>query len=418
MEGLASQHSATQAGTRSLVLRLGFLYAVLFLIIGCYLPYVPVWLKWRAFTADEIAILLATPLFGRILVAPTMTFVADRLGNRRVVLIVLAWASLASYAALWVAGGFWQMLLAMVFVALASTTLMPLTETIATSLTSLGTGAPTGQHGMVGFTQRVPETGALLNSLFWDQPVDPTQWQSAPTVFEQVRSQGGLATVISKTEFAESGLTRAALRGATYVGTGNVDDRLQAAVAAANEGPSLTYVYDGDLDATGHRFGVDSDAWRAQLQAVDEDVQELRAALPDSVGLVVTADHGMVDSTTQSRIDIDEIPGLREGVVLLGGEARFRHLYCAPSDAVVVRDRWQERLGDQVTALTRQEAVAQGWFGEVRADVSPRIGDVVVAAHDQVGLFSSRDFAYEMTLVGLHGSLTPREMEIPILQVH
>lgn len=131
MEGLASQHSATQAGTRSLVLRLGFLYAVLFLIIGCYLPYVPVWLKWRAFTADEIAILLATPLFGRILVAPTMTFVADRLGNRRVVLIVLAWASLASYAALWVAGGFWQMLLAMVFVALASTTLMPLTETIA-----------------------------------------------------------------------------------------------------------------------------------------------------------------------------------------------------------------------------------------------------------------------------------------------
>ncbi len=290
-------------------------------------------------------------------------------------------------------------------------------STTATSLTSLGTGAPTGQHGMVGFTQRVPETGALLNSLFWDQPVDPTQWQSAPTVFEQVRSQGGLATVISKTEFAESGLTRAALRGATYVGTGNVDDRLQAAVAAANEGPSLTYVYDGDLDATGHRFGVDSDAWRAQLQAVDEDVQELRAALPDSVGLVVTADHGMVDSTTQSRIDIDEIPGLREGVVLLGGEARFRHLYCAPSDAVVVRDRWQERLGDQVTALTRQEAVAQGWFGEVRADVSPRIGDVVVAAHDQVGLFSSRDFAYEMTLVGLHGSLTPREMEIPILQV-
>jgi predicted AlkP superfamily pyrophosphatase or phosphodiesterase len=62
-------------------------------------------------------------------------------------------------------------------------------------------------------------------------------------------------------------------------------------------------VYDGDLDATGHRFGVDSDAWRAQLQAVDEDVQELRAALPDSVGLVVTADHGMVDATTQSRID-------------------------------------------------------------------------------------------------------------------
>ena len=28
---------------------------------------------------------------------------------------------------------------------------------------------------------------------------------------------------------------------------------------------------------------------------------------------------------------------------------------------------------------------------------------------------SSADFPYEMTLIGLHGSLTPREMHIPIL---
>ena len=30
-------------------------------------------------------------------------------------------------------------------------------------------------------------------------------------------------------------------------------------------------------------------------------------------------------------------------------------------------------------------------------------------------LMSSVDFKYEMTLIGLHGSLTPREMQIPIL---
>ena len=45
----------------------------------------------------------------------------------------------------------------------------------------------------------------------------------------------------------------------------------------------------------------------------------------------------------------------------------------------------------------------------------PRLGDVVVAAHDDWALMSSVDFKYEMTLIGLHGSLTPREMHIPIL---
>ncbi|MEM7193252.1 MAG: MFS transporter, partial [Pseudomonadota bacterium] len=118
---------------QSLAWRLGFLYTVLFLIIGCYLPYLPVWLKWRGFSADEIAILLATPLFGRILIAPTISFIADRLGDRRLVLLFSAWGSLAAYGALWLSDGFWQMFAAMVLVALASTSLMPLTETIAVS---------------------------------------------------------------------------------------------------------------------------------------------------------------------------------------------------------------------------------------------------------------------------------------------
>ncbi|MGA9444561.1 MAG: MFS transporter [Methyloceanibacter sp.] len=133
MSGFAPPQTAPQGAHRSLAWRLGFLYAVLFLIIGCYLPYLPVWLEWRGFTADQIAILLATPLFGRILIAPSISFVADRLGDRRFVLILTAWGALIAYGALWVAGGFWQMLLAMVLVALASTTLMPLTETIAIS---------------------------------------------------------------------------------------------------------------------------------------------------------------------------------------------------------------------------------------------------------------------------------------------
>lgn len=133
MNGPASPGTATPAASRGLAWRLGFLYAVLFLIIGCYLPYLPVWLEWRGFTADQIAILLATPLFGRIVIAPSLSFVADRLGDRRFVLMLSAWGSLIAYGALWVSSGFWQMFFAMVLVAVASTTLMPLTETIAIS---------------------------------------------------------------------------------------------------------------------------------------------------------------------------------------------------------------------------------------------------------------------------------------------
>jgi len=129
----------------------------------------------------------------------------------------------------------------------------------------------------------------------------------------------------------------------------------------------------------------------------------------------VVADHGMVDSPQEARVDVDETDGLRDGVGLLGGEARFRHVYCAAGAVPDVVDTWRAVLGDRATVLTREEAVGTGWFGTVDPAVLPRLGDVMVACHGDTAVVSTRDFAYENTLVGLHGSLTSTEMLIPIL---
>lgn len=288
-------------------------------------------------------------------------------------------------------------------------------STTATSLTSLGTALTPGQHGLVGFTSRVPETGALLNALFWDRPVDPLEWQPNPTAFTRLEAAGVHTSVVSKGEFETSGLTRCGQRGAAYVRADDVAERVAGALAAASRRPSVTYVYDGDLDWNGHRAGVDSQRWRAQLRDIDEDAQELRDELPDDVRLLVVADHGMVDSTKARHIDVDATPELRDGVTLLGGEARFRHVYCRGGAVASVAETWRSVLGSRATVLTRDEAIDRGWFGTVESNVRLRLGDVVAAAHDDWAMMSSKDFPFEMTLIGLHGSLTPREMHIPIL---
>jgi hypothetical protein len=133
------------------------------------------------------------------------------------------------------------------------------------------------------------------------------------------------------------------------------------------------------------------------------------------VRLVVVADHGMVDSPVSSRIDVDEVDGLRDGLALLGGEARFRHLYCRRGAVDDVAATWREVLGERARVLTRDEVVGEGWLGQVSPDVRPRIGDVMVACRGDHAVMSTRDFEYEKSLIGLHGSLTPDEMLIPIL---
>lgn len=288
-------------------------------------------------------------------------------------------------------------------------------STTATSITSLGTGLPPGAHGVVGFTSRIPGTDRLLDALRWSSKVDPWQWQPHDTVFDRARTSGVLPTVISKRAFQNSGLTIASQRGASYVGADSVGERISAAALAASESRSLTYVYESELDFTGHRWGCRSHAWRHQLAMIDTFAARLREALPREAALVVVADHGMVDVAPDRRIDVDAEPELLDGVVVFGGEARFRHLYCDPAAVHEVEQRWQERLGEEAVVLSREEAVEQGWFGAVEPQVRPRLGDVVVASLGDVAVVSSERFPHEAVLLGLHGSLTDEEMLVPLL---
>lgn len=288
-------------------------------------------------------------------------------------------------------------------------------STTATSLTSLGTGLPPGAHGVVGFTSRIPGTNRLLDALRWDKRVDPREWQSHTTAFTRARAAGVATTVVSKRAFEGSGLTEASQRGASYVGADTVGERISGAVRAAAERRSVTYLYEGELDATGHRRGCGSWAWRHQLAMIDSFAARLREALPLRTGLVVTGDHGMVDVSEELRVDVDEEAGLMDGVNLFGGEARFRHLYCDTGAVDDVAARWVERLGSHAIVLTRERAIDEGWFGDVESAVLPRLGDVMVASRSDLAVVSSSRFPYEASLIGLHGSLTDAEMLVPLL---
>lgn len=289
-------------------------------------------------------------------------------------------------------------------------------STTAVSLTSLGTGLPPGAHGIVGYSSRVPGTSLVLNALAWDAPVDPRRWQPHPTVFDRVAAAGVLTRNVSKARFERSGLTAAAFRGSSHRGADTVDERLDATRFAIREGGSaLVYVYDSQLDFTGHVAGCESDRWRGELAEVDRFAERVRAALPRDAVLVVVADHGMVDIAPEQRIDIDAEPALTAGVEVLAGESRFRHLYCLPGAAGDVAAAYAARVKSDALVLTRAEAVERGWFGPVSAQVMDRIGDVVVAALGPVALVAGTRLPQEAALVGLHGSLTADEMFVPLL---
>ncbi|WP_197358135.1 alkaline phosphatase family protein, partial [Streptomyces clavuligerus] len=293
--------------------------------------------------------------------------------------------------------------------------------TTATSLASVGTGQHPGAHGLAGYTVRDPATGELMNQLRWRPWTDPHTWQPYPTVFRLAHAAGVHTAQVSSPIFEDTPLTQIALSGGTFLGRLGGEERMDLAAEQLAAGDrSLVYTYYSEVDGKGHRFGVDSDAWRGQLAYVDRLVQRLAEQLPPRSALYVTADHGMVDVPfdEESRIDFDEDWELRAGVALLGGEGRARHVYAVPGAESDVLAVWREVLGDRFWVASRAEAIAAGWFGpSVDERVHGRIGDVIAAARDDVAITASVSERHESAMVGLHGSMTPAEQLVPLLEV-
>jgi hypothetical protein len=285
------------------------------------------------------------------------------------------------------------------------------------SVTSLGTGLPPGAHGTLGVRFRVEDT--LLDALTWTEGTDdlrerfaPEAVQPRPTLFERAAAAGVRSTVVSDRAYRESGLTRSALRGATYRGVGALGDLAAETLTALAE-PGLVYAYHADLDQLGHLRGPGSLAWRWQLRQIDHLVALLAEDLPPGTVLAVTGDHGMV--TVDRRHDADTHPDLLLGEPMVGGDPRARLVYARPGSAPDVLAAWRATLGDDADVLPGEEAAEAGWFGPLDDGVRSRVPDVVAATRGTAAIVRSEGEPVLARLPGQHGSRTDAERLVPLL---
>ncbi|MDT5289025.1 MAG: hypothetical protein QOF88_3914 [Mycobacterium sp.] len=301
-------------------------------------------------------------------------------------------------------------------------------STTAAGLAAVGTGRQSGEHGMVGYTFRLPGAGVdgsgVMNALSWRphpwgddlrDVVEPERVQPIPTTFERAASSGIAVSVVSGAKFTDSGLTRAVLRGGRYIGVHAIGDLASCVRTAVADG-GFCYGYHADLDLLGHLYGPGSEAWRMQLRQVDRLVESVVDGLPPGGLLAVVADHGMVATGSSDAVDVDDHPLLLEGVQAIGGEARARHVYVEDGADHDVLAAWRATLADRAWVVSRDEAIAAGWFGaRVTDDVRPRIGDVVAAARGSAAMVRRTVEPLESALIGHHGSLTTAEQRVPLL---
>ena len=291
-------------------------------------------------------------------------------------------------------------------------------STTATSLATLTTGQMPGAHGMMGYTVQVPRSGGrILNTLKWDERVDPVMWQPVPTLFERATDAGITTTHVAAKRYENTGFTRAVFRGAHYKGANIASDLVAETVAALQKTPSFVYLYVNDLDSAGHSDGVGSDKWLAALKSVDDLAHALIQKVPRGTRLWLTADHGMINVEEKVVMGLDN--DLLTDIAVIAGEPRMRHLYLSSDSASAeneVISLWESALGARVTMHTRQSAISAGLFGaQVSRDAAERAGDVIAIAQGNLVLLDPARADKEGAMIGHHGGDSVVETSVPLL---
>ncbi|MEO6943187.1 MAG: alkaline phosphatase family protein [Lacisediminihabitans sp.] len=296
--------------------------------------------------------------------------------------------------------------------------------TTASSLATITTGHTPGIHGLVGYTVLDAQHDRIVNELNgWDDRLDPATWQRSRTVFENAADAGLPSYVVATENFRKSGFTAAVLRGAEYRSGATIADRLdETRRILDNVERCIIYVYAAELDKAGHAHGWQSSQWTTELESIDSAVGAFASTLRKGEGLLLTADHGVVDVPESAHVLFDTNPELLDGVRFVAGEPRCLQLHIEPDASETRRqtllERWRASESSRSWVVGRAEAIEAGWFGPVvDQQVVPRIGDILVAARKNVAYYDSRVAPPNgRSMVGQHGSWSQDEIAVPLLR--
>ena len=285
-------------------------------------------------------------------------------------------------------------------------------STTACALTSLVSGHPPADHGVVGY--RVAYGNEIMNILQWSIGGVDARMRVPAHIFQPCPlfpGAPGKVPVVTRYDYATTGFSAAHLGDAELHGWHTVAGLVTSVRALVGKGERFVYAYYEGIDKVAHARGL-GEFYDDELRDVDRLVGDLLGVLPPGAVLVVTADHGQVAVGSSVEVLGGDV---MDGVTLISGEGRFRWLHTRPGATAAVTQAAQDAFGDVAWVRTRDEVVEEGWLGGVPSTtVSARLGDVVLAPFTATAFLDPADTG-ELRLLARHGSLTAEEMLIPLL---
>ncbi|EXJ16795.1 alkaline phosphatase family protein [Imhoffiella purpurea] len=307
--------------------------------------------------------------------------------------------------------------------------------TTAAAITTFLTGEAPLQHGLTGWFTYLRELGCVMTVLpgnpryggvsYRQAGVDPMGLFGHTSVFDRIRSRG---ICVSPHFIAHSDFNRSHAGSAEILPYRDLSDMFRQAARALRTKPrwgrrappesTYCYLYWPRLDGIGHEMGMESPAAAEHLIQLEQALESFLEAIKGTDTLVlVTADHGHVDTTPADVLDLIAHPELEDALLLpLCGEPRAAFCYLRNGREADFVRYCEERLGDRIDLIPSRQLVEEGLFGigKPHPRFMDRIGDYCILPRDRGVILQRLPTERPHPQIGVHGGLSSSELMVPL----
>jgi len=315
------------------------------------------------------------------------------------------------------------------------TSVTPSTTTAA--ITSLWTGVPPIQHGMLGYELWLKELGVLTNMITFTSAnlgggdaaalrkagFDPASFLPVPTLAQRLAVQGVRVVALQPGNITGSGLSLLALNGVEmlpYRSRGDLFLNLIHQLQRLKDERAYIYMYWPEVDELSHRFGPDDERVAIEFASftamLNEFLPRIKAAAEGAPTLLaITADHGQTVMPPDPRFAINAMPDIMDCLIMQPvSERRIPYLYVKPGREDDLAHAVERRWGGGIQLIDSRQAVQAGLFGggQPYARALERVADRVALTGEGHYWFWGRK---ENLTLGGHGGLSRAEMLTPLI---
>ena len=293
----------------------------------------------------------------------------------------------------------------------------PSTTTAAT--TSIWTGLSPLEHGWLGWSLYFKECAQQIDTFIGTESHTGVRYPTGSPADKLMELPATIARVDEDVDTLmvfpfDSGATK----GTKVKVLARELEQIPSAVVPfmRGDGRKLCLIYNGEPDHTMHAEGVDCAHTKRNFEQVDAVAKALAERLPEDTLLIVTADHGLVDSTEW--VVINEIPELDRCLWMPPAiEGRAAAFYVKSFRRAQFEEAFQRHCGADFVLFTREEALEKHLFGlgTPHPKVEDFMGDYIACATGKRTIRYGTLAGKVPNMIGQHAGLTEDEMTVPVI---